>query len=117
VQLTLPAEAGAEKAWVAGEFNDWSLDDTPMEPQPDGSLLAVVVLERGRSYRYRFYLGDERWDNDWAADGYVENDFGGADSVIEVPAALGAKKQATAKKKAPAKKKAAPKKTSPNTSS
>jgi len=110
VELSLPADAGATQAWLAGEFNDWSLDATPMLARPDGAHSAVVVLERGRSYRYRFYLGDGRWDNDWAADGYVDNDFGGADSVIEVPAAkkAPAKKKAVAAKKAPAKKKTSP---------
>jgi 1,4-alpha-glucan branching enzyme len=107
VELTLPADAGAAQAWLAGEFNDWSLDATPMLARADGALSAVVVLERGRSYRYRFYLGDGRWDNDWAADGYVDNDFGGADSMVEVPSAAGTPKKRATAKKAPAKKKAA----------
>jgi 1,4-alpha-glucan branching enzyme len=73
--------------WLAGEFNDWSTEDAPLAAQPDGSFAGVVALEPGRSYRFRYYLGDGRWDNDWAADDYVENDFGGADSVIDVPPA------------------------------
>ena len=76
---------GVDHAWLAGEFNDWSTDATPLRRQPDGSLAATVVLEPGRSYRYRFYLGGDRWENDWKADDYVDNDHGGADSVIVVP--------------------------------
>lgn len=57
-----------------------------MKPQEDGSLSAVVELEPGRSYRFRYYMGKGRWENDWDADDYVPNEFGGADSLIAVPA-------------------------------
>lgn len=87
VEFRLPPEAGAERAWLAGEFNDWSLDAYPLERRPDGSLAVAVDLEPGRSYRFRYYLGDGEWENDWAADAYVENVHGGADSVVTVPPA------------------------------
>jgi 1,4-alpha-glucan branching enzyme len=87
VEFRLPPEAASTEAWVAGEFNGWSTDATPMVRQPDGSLLAEVELTPGRSYRFRYYLGDGRWENDWAADAYVDNEHGGSDSVIVVPAA------------------------------
>jgi hypothetical protein len=85
VVFRLPAEAGASQAWLAGEFNDWSTDALPLVPQDDGSLTTEIVLEPGRSYRFRYYLGDGRWDNDWQADAYAENEFGGADSVLHTP--------------------------------
>jgi 1,4-alpha-glucan branching enzyme len=90
VEFRLPPESGHTEAWVVGEFNDWQLDATPMEPQGDGSLAVEVALEPGRSYRFRYYLGGERWENDWAADAYVDNEFGGADSVVTVPEASSA---------------------------
>jgi len=31
-------------------------------------------------------LDGRRWDNDWAADGYVSNGFGGDDSVVDLTA-------------------------------
>ena len=89
VVFRLPSEAGATRAWLSGDFNDWSTDALPLEPQPDGSLAVEVVLEPGRSYRFRYYLGDGRWDNDWYADAYEDNDFGGADSVLVLPPAPG----------------------------
>ena len=100
VEFRLPAEAGAERAWVAGDFNGWSLDATPMEPSSDGALVAIVLVEPGQNYRFRYYLGDDRWENDWAADAYVDNDFGGADSLLSVPEAGAAP---AAKKRAPRK--------------
>jgi 1,4-alpha-glucan branching enzyme len=115
VEFMLPAAAGAEQAWLVGDFNEWSTSDTPMHMGTDGSLTTVLWLERGRSYRYRYYLGGDRWENDWEADSYVDNEFGGADSLVEVPNQNGtapAKRKATTKKaatkrKAPGKKAAA----------
>jgi 1,4-alpha-glucan branching enzyme len=115
VEFRLPADVGAGHAWLCGEFNDWSRDGTPMVAQEDGSLSVTVELEPGESYRFRYYLGDERWENDWAADAYVDNEFGGSDSLVIVPTAepapsaraprkKAAPKKATAKKAAPKKK-------------
>ena len=78
----LPVAASATVAWVAGEWNDWSHLADQMEANGDGVLECKVILEPGRSYRFRYYLGDGRWENDWDADSYVENEFGGADSVV-----------------------------------
>ena len=89
VEFRLPPEAVAEQAWLAGDFNDWSTDACPLEQRDDGSLAVVLELEPGRSYRFRYYLGDGAWENDWAADAYVGNDHGGADSVVIVPAPPG----------------------------
>jgi 1,4-alpha-glucan branching enzyme len=125
VEFRLPPEAGATKAWLAGEFNDWSVETHPLEQVDDGSLVTTVELDPG-SYRFRYYLGDGEWENDWAADAYVDNEHGGQDSLIVIPpveeapppAAMGDTpqraeepvKKAAAKKKAPAKKAATTKK-------
>ena len=85
VTFRLPAEAGAERAWLVGDFNGWSTDATPLERQADGSLQVEIVLPPGRDYRFRYYRGDDRWDNDWSADAYEDNDFGGADSIVSIP--------------------------------
>jgi 1,4-alpha-glucan branching enzyme len=87
VEFRLPPEVAAGRAWVAGEFNDWSTDALPMKPEADGSLVAEIEVPSGRSYRFRYYLGDGRWENDWSADAYVDNEHGGSDSVVVVPAA------------------------------
>ena len=82
VTFRLPADAGATVAWVAGEWNDWSHLADKMDVTADGVLECKVLLEPGRSYRFRYYLGGGRWENDWDADSYVDNEFGGADSVV-----------------------------------
>ncbi|WP_229022995.1 isoamylase early set domain-containing protein [Actinomarinicola tropica] len=84
VTFELASEIGATGAHVCGDFNDWSPSATPMKRRKDGTLTATVTLETGRRYRFRYLLDDGRWENDWAADGYAPNDYGGDDSVVEV---------------------------------
>ena len=126
VTFDLPAELDIEQAEVVGEFNDWTEGAHPMSTDSDGRWSATISLEPSRSYRFRYHLGEDRWENDWSADSYVGNDFGGADSVVVVPeepsapppAKAAAPKKAAKKagatkapaKKAPVKKKAAGKK-------
>lgn len=86
VEFRLPPEAALSQAWLAGEFNEWSTDELPLERRADGSLSVEVPLEPG-SYRFRYYLGDGEWENDWAADAYVDNEHGGQDSLVVVPPA------------------------------
>jgi 1,4-alpha-glucan branching enzyme len=79
----LPADVGATTAHVVGDFNEWSRSANPMEADGDG-FVAQVPLEPGRRYRFRYLLDGERWENDWAADDYVDNEHGGTDSVLDL---------------------------------
>ena len=74
---------GAQQIHIVGEFNSWSRTATPMRREGDG-FAAEVILGAGRAYRFRYLLDGERWQNDWAADGYVPNEFGGDDSVLDL---------------------------------
>jgi 1,4-alpha-glucan branching enzyme len=82
VTFEMPAQAGVNAAHLCGEFNDWSSTATPMTRRKDGSFRVTVGLDPGRRYRFRYLIDGERWENDWAADDYVANDFGGDDSVV-----------------------------------
>jgi 1,4-alpha-glucan branching enzyme len=84
VTFELPAEVGAEQVNLCGDFNAWSLSETPMTKRKDGRFSTTVTLSGGRSYRFRYLIDGARWENDWAADAYVPNDFGGEDSVVEL---------------------------------
>ena len=52
----------------------------------EGGFSVTVDLDAGRAYRFRYLLDGQRWDNDWAADAYEPNDFGGDDSVVDLTA-------------------------------
>jgi 1,4-alpha-glucan branching enzyme len=84
VTFTLPADVPAGTVALCGEFNEWSADDIRLARGSDGSWRATVPLEPGRSYRYRYLLDGQRWENDRRADRYVPNPLGSTDSVIVV---------------------------------
>ena len=84
VIFTLPAAVPAESVALCGDFNDWSADATLLELGSDGYWRVAVALQPGRSYRYRYLINGERWENAWDADGYVPNAYGGTDSVVVV---------------------------------
>lgn len=86
VTLTLPAEAAptAETVCVVGEFNEWSRDATPMTRRKNGTFSVSLELETGRAYRFRYLIDGGKFENDWAADRYEPNPYGGEDSVVEV---------------------------------
>jgi predicted carbohydrate-binding protein with CBM48 len=82
VTFTLPAEVHSGTVALCGEFNNWSAEHVWLQRGSDGSWRATVALEPGRSYRYRYLLDGERWENAWQADCYVPNSYGSADSVV-----------------------------------
>ena len=86
VTFGLPAEAvrGADIVTIAGDFNDWDRHAIPLKKQKDGGFSVALELECGRQYRFRYLIGGNRWENDWNADGYIANPFGGEDSVVTV---------------------------------
>jgi 1,4-alpha-glucan branching enzyme len=84
VTFYLPSEVEARSAALCGEFNDWNPDTHPMRMKKDGSYYVSVSLDAGATYRYRFFIDGERWENDWEAEEYRSNEFGSDDSVITV---------------------------------
>ena len=83
VTFQLPPAVKAETARLCGEFNGWSTNSHPMKRRKDGSFTLTLSLQAGQEYRYRYLLDGERWENDWAADGYTPNAFGSDDSLVK----------------------------------
>jgi hypothetical protein len=123
VVFDLPPGLDVEQAAVVGDFNDWSDESHLMQRTDDGRLEVTIPFDPGTRARFRYRIDGDRWENDWNADDYVSNEFGGEDSLLVVPdapptvepgdPAAGAVKKAPTKKaatkKAPAKKQAAAK--------
>lgn len=53
VTFVLAAHDGVDDAHLCGEFNDWSINATPMTRRKDGTFDVTVTLETDRSYRFR----------------------------------------------------------------
>jgi 1,4-alpha-glucan branching enzyme len=86
VTFVLPeaAAAEAETVCLVGEFNDWSRDATPMKRRANGDFSVSLSLETGHAYRFRYLVDGCKFENDWKADRYEPNPYGGEDSVVEV---------------------------------
>ena len=84
VTFDLPAEVKAQTAHLCGEFNEWDKTAHPMKRRRDGGFRVTISLKPGASYRFRYLLEGERWENDWAAEAYAPNEFGTEDSVVSV---------------------------------
>jgi len=75
----------SRSAHIVGEFNDWSTSATPMKKLKNGAFKATLNLETGRSYQFRYLLGESHWENDPEADGSMATPFGDShNSVISL---------------------------------
>lgn len=84
VTFRMPPLDGVVELYLCGDFNDWRTSCAPLAQEADGSWAATLVLEAGRSYRFRYCDNQRRWHNDWEADAYLPNDFGSEDSVVDL---------------------------------
>lgn len=74
----------AEQVFVAGTFNDWNPNGTPMHKIADGTWKVTLKLPTG-SYEYKFIV-DGRWVCEPGADEY---DPGLGNSLNHVPNVFG----------------------------
>lgn len=86
VTFRLPKKAApaAQRVVIAGDFNNWDQEYTEMKRLKNGDFTITLKLEKGREYHYRYLIDNSRWENDWYADKYLPNPFGGDDSVVVV---------------------------------
>jgi len=76
----------ARNVHVAGEFNDWNADATPLMNAGLGEWVVPLMLRAGR-YEYCFVV-DGKWIDDPEAAQRVANPHGGFNSVLIVPLAV-----------------------------
>jgi len=81
VTFGLSAPEGSS-VYVAGSFNNWDPQSTPLAPTGTGSYCATVELPKGR-YEYKFVVNNE-WQIDPECPSWSPNEFGSLNSVIEV---------------------------------
>ncbi len=75
-------EPSAREVYVAGSFNGWRPDCTPLIAQGNGRWKGNLELGPGR-YEYLFVV-DGQWRPDPNAHETVQNPFGGKNSVMMV---------------------------------
>jgi len=73
ISFALPEEhPHAADAYVAGSFNDWDPTADPLIHRSNQTYSAVVTLDKGERYTYRYVSGDGEWFNAGDADVYEE---------------------------------------------
>ena len=72
----------AQDVYVAGDFNNWSLEEKYKLKKENGAWIAKIPLRQGR-YRYRFVV-DGKWQEDPQNNNTERNPFGELDSLLEV---------------------------------
>jgi 1,4-alpha-glucan branching enzyme len=75
---------GAKQVAVAGSFNGWKPERSPLAPLGDGRFVVDLTVDPGR-YEYLFVV-DGQWLPDPKAKEAVQNPFGGTNSVLTVSA-------------------------------
>ena len=73
----------AQTASLVGDFNDWNETATPMTKLKGGRFKVTVDLDLDREYAFRYLVNGIDWHNDPEADRYVDNPFGGHNSVVD----------------------------------
>lgn len=81
--FALPEAITAETVCLVGDFNDWDLQAMPMKKR-DNQFSLTIELSPGREYQFRYLVNGKEWYNDWNADRYTPNPFGGDNSVVIV---------------------------------
>lgn len=84
VTFVLSPKVNAKSIFLCGDFNEWDKTATPMKYSKQNGFSVTIKLNVGKSYRFRYYLDGATWENDWQADSYCPNEFGGEDSVVEL---------------------------------
>lgn len=82
VVFELPAYLWADRVSVAGDFNGWDGQQTPMHQDRQGVWRVEVELPAGRRFEFR-YLVDNHWLTDCHSDGVTTNPFGTQNSIVE----------------------------------
>jgi len=76
----------AREVQVAGNFNGWHPEATPLKNTGAGKWVVCLRFRSGQ-YEYRFVV-DDRWSEDPRASQRVANPYGGFNSVLLVPLAV-----------------------------
>ncbi len=82
VTFSLPSAIWADTIFLVGDFNNWDERATPLR-QTETGWMVTLELDAGHSFQYRYLYNGNDWHNDWNADGYEPNAFGGDNSVVK----------------------------------
>lgn len=74
----------ASSILLLGDFNHWSMEETPLKKSKTGVWSASLDLPTGASYQFRYLIDGTRWENDPEADRFVPSGLGSENSVLDL---------------------------------
>ena len=74
----------AETVSVAGDFNDWNEDATPLKRNSSGLWLTEIAIPRAGRFEYKFIINGQRWIEDPSNGMKAPNNYGGLNSVLVI---------------------------------
>ena len=74
----------AKSIYLAGEFNRWDIQATPLKKQKNGDFTVTMELETGKTYQFRYLIDGTRWESDLEADTFVHSEYGDCDNSCVV---------------------------------
>ena len=83
-RLTKKMAGNARKVAIAGDFNGWKSERTPMKVLKNGDFTTTMQLVKGHEYQYRFVLDDQTWITDESADKQVYCEFASAHNAVVI---------------------------------
>ncbi len=83
VTFKVPGEWAQNEVSLVGDFNEWDPGVHHLK-KDNGYWQTLVRLKPDRTYRFKYLVDGEIWQNDDQADGYEMNTFGTENSVLNV---------------------------------
>jgi len=84
VTFRMPPLDDVVELFLSGDFNAWKVKDVPLSLDSDGTWVGKLVLDAGKSYRFRYHDNQGDWHTDYEADSVVTNAYGTDDSVVDL---------------------------------
>lgn len=73
---------GAKDINLSGSFNDWSLNEHPMEKLKNGGFKIVMELPKDSHYQFRYVVDQTKWINEADADSFVDNELSNEQNCV-----------------------------------
>ena len=77
-----PVGVNLRSVALAGDFNNWSKSNDAMQLRKN--VYSVTVELQPGEYQFRYVINGTDWYNDWHADGYVPNNGGSDNCVLQL---------------------------------
>ena len=77
-----PVGVNVRSVHVTGDFNRWDKSEYTLKLRK-GVYSLIMELQAGE-YQYRYVINGTDWYNDWHADGYVPNNSGSDNCVLQL---------------------------------